>query len=102
MARQAGWLGGVIGLATTAALALPTIGGLRLPLMLLFICLGPGCAVVAHLPLTDRVAALGLAVTLSLSAFVGVSAVMAWTGWWSRGAPPSSSPWPPRFPAPSP
>jgi uncharacterized membrane protein len=85
MARVA-WVGGAIGLATLVALTIPVGSPVRVIVLLLFACLGPGCALVTHLGITDRVAAYALAVTISLSVFVGSAAMMAWTGWWhTRG-----------------
>ena len=80
------WVGGAVGLATLLALVVPVGSAIRLTILLLFAGLGPGCAVVAHLRLTDRVAGLGLAVTLSLSLYVAASTTMAWTGWWPTRA----------------
>jgi len=85
MARVA-WIGGAVGLATLVALTIPVGSAVRVTVLLLFACLGPGCAVVTHLRIVDRVAALGLSVAISLAIFVGSAAMMAWTGWWhTRG-----------------
>lgn len=76
------WVGTLVGLATAVAVAIPATAAVRLPLVLLFACLGPGCAVVAHLRRTDLVSATALAVVASLTIFVGAAAVMAWASWW--------------------
>jgi hypothetical protein len=80
------WSGVVLAAGNAAAALLPEAGPARLPLALAFMCLGPGCALVAHARVRERPTAWALALVLSLVIEALASAVMAWTGWWQPRA----------------
>lgn len=55
----------------------------RVTLVLLFACAGPGAAILAHLRLRDRATAAALTVVLSLAVFAAVPTIMAWFDRWA-------------------
>jgi len=64
------------------ALMVPT-GPVRLVMLLTFLLIGPGAAVMAHLPVRDRLVSWALAITASLSIACGTAVLMLWTHTWS-------------------
>jgi hypothetical protein len=76
------WTGAVLGvLACVAAVPLLPPAARVLP-VLLFVCLGPGTAVVSRVRLGDAVAAWALTLVLSLSTVAALAACMAWLRVW--------------------
>ena len=56
---------------------------IRLPIVLTFLLLGPGAAIVGLLKLTDPLHQLTLVLAISISASSVVSIVLLYAGWWS-------------------
>ncbi|MDT5038135.1 MAG: hypothetical protein QOE03_3320, partial [Micromonosporaceae bacterium] len=63
------------------ALAVPG-GPVRLVMLLAFVTLGPGAAVICHVRVTDRLVEWALAVTASLTATAAVATAMVWVHLW--------------------
>lgn len=80
--RILAWAGFVTAAANAAAILSPMPGALRVPFVLAFACVGPGAAIVAHVPLADAVVTWALTLTLSLALFAAISAAMAFAGLW--------------------
>jgi hypothetical protein len=76
------WTGLTVSLGCAAAVLLPEAGPLRLPLYLAFICLGPGCAILAHLPIGDAPTAWALALGFSLTLVTAAATALALLAWW--------------------
>ncbi len=69
--------------AGAAAALLPLPGPVRLVLLLVFLCLGPGAAVVAHVAPRDRLVGWALTLTAGLNVSTGLSVLTLWTGTWA-------------------
>jgi hypothetical protein len=78
------WLALVLGLLVVPVAALPILSPVvRLPVVLAFICLGPGAAFVSLVRMGDAVSSWATAFVLSLALTGAVASIMVWTGWWS-------------------
>lgn len=74
--------GVVSSLVATIAVVTPIPPGVRFIAMLIFVCLGPGAAVVCLMRWGDAVVAWAMALILSLSLFALVAVAMVWTAQW--------------------
>jgi hypothetical protein len=54
----------------------------RLPIVLAFVCLGPGAAFVCLVRMGDRISSWAIAFVLSLALGGAVASAMVWSGWW--------------------
>jgi hypothetical protein len=81
-----GWTGVAVAAGNAAAALLPEAGPARLPLVLAFTCLGPGCAIVSHAAIDEPATAWALVVALSLAVVALSSATLAWIQWWHPAA----------------
>lgn len=84
--RQAvlAWTALVLGLLVVPVSAIAALGpAIRLPIVLAFVCVGPGAAFVSLVRMGDPVSSWATAFVLSLACNGIVASVMVWTGWWS-------------------
>jgi hypothetical protein len=84
--RQAAlaWTALVLGVLVVPVAALPVLGpAVRLPIVLAFVCLGPGAAFVSLVRMGDAVSSWAIAFVLSLALSGALASAMVWTGWWS-------------------
>jgi hypothetical protein len=73
------------GLVGAAAFVVPT-GPARLVMLLAFLLVGPGAAVMSYPRIADRLVSWALTVTASLSIACGIAVLMLWTHTWNPGA----------------
>jgi hypothetical protein len=87
-ARRVPWaaIGAVAAVAATALALAGAPTAVRLPVVLVFLLLGPGMAFVPLLGLGDPVAELTIAVGISLAVDVAVALAMLYAGAWSPPA----------------
>jgi hypothetical protein len=76
------WVAAVLGLAAPAALVLGAPVPVRLVLVLAFVLVVPGSAVLAWFPQRDTVVTAALVVVFGIAMVAGVSAVMLWADFW--------------------
>ncbi len=84
--RQAvlAWTALVLGLLVVPVSVIAPLGpAIRLPIVLAFVCVGPGAAFVSLVRMGDPVSSWATAFVLSLACNGIVASVMVWTGWWS-------------------
>lgn len=80
------WTGFWLAWLTPLSVVLPLPGLVRLVVLLLFVLVVPGAALVCRLDVLDPVVEWALTMTAGLVAFSGGAVLMAWTGWWQPNA----------------
>ncbi|WP_181782006.1 hypothetical protein [Pseudonocardia pini] len=76
------WAALAIGVAAPAAVAVQAPSGIRLVLVLAFVLVVPGTALLAWFPQGDGFVRAALTVVFGMALTAGSAALMLWTGFW--------------------